>query len=466
MMAAETFVRLFFGFLFQVVPFGILALYPFRDRLRVSKKTALALVVCAIPGVGAVFAGVGCGLQGMLPGDATLFNAVNAVFLVCLLPCLALYLVLVRAVWQEKLFVFAFALTCAWGITATADIVFTVVHRDGPFDGLPYQSWTPLLLLGLGVVFVPLLMLLLKKSYLPVRDGISWKQSTVLALLAVLMFVMLASIFVITAFTDAANPLTMALFLIVLVMVFMVYAALLGLLRVGNELLEAQRVADRAEHTYRLQAQQISSMNEAKQHDRRMRHDVRHALVTLRGLVARGDRSAALDLIDGYVDGIGNDSITRFCGNEAVNSVLSYYAAAAKKNEVCFKAKVSLGNSVKVRDAELCVILGNLLDNALAAASRGDEGSRWMQVGIATSGDAVAIIVDNGFDGYLRKEGTRYLSTKQGHAALGIESVRVIAARHCGGAEFSHEDKVFHAAVMLGGVLLDDLGDGFLPRTC
>lgn len=451
MMMAETFTRLFFGFLFQVVPFGVLALYPFRDRLRVSKKTALVLIVCAIPGVGAVFAGVGCGLQGMLPGDATLFNAVNAVFLACLLPCLALYLVLVCASWQEKLFVFAFALTCAWGITATADIVFTVVHRDGPFDGLPYQSWTPLLLLGLGVVFVPLLMLLLKKSYLPVRDGISWKQSTVLALLAVLLFIMLASIFIIAAFTDAANPLTMTLFAIVLVMVFTVYAALLVLLRVGNELLEAQHVADRAEHTYRLQAQQISSMNEAKQHDRRMRHDIRHALVTLRGLVARGDRSAALDLIDGYVGNIGNDSVTRFCGNEAVNSLLSYYAEVAKRHEVDYKVQVSLGDAVRVSDTELCAVLGNLLDNALTAASRGDRGSRWVQVGIATSGDAVAIVVDNGFDGLLRKEGSHYLSTKQDHSALGIESVRLVAEKYRGAVEFFHEDKVFHAAVMLGG---------------
>ena len=270
-MAAETFARLLFGFLFQVIPFGILAMYPFWNRLRTSPKKTTALIALAVAGVGTVFATAGCYLQGLLPGDATLFNAVNAIFLACLVPCLALYLVLVRGTWQEKLFVFDFALTCAWGITATTDIVFTVTHKDGPFDGLPYQGWTPLLLLALGAVTVPVLMLLLKRNYLPVRDGISWKQSTVLALLSAALFIMLASIFVATAFTDAANPLTMTLFVAVLAMVFAVYAAMLALLRAGAERLDAQRKGDRAEPMLQLQSRQIKAMDDARRHDRRMR---------------------------------------------------------------------------------------------------------------------------------------------------------------------------------------------------
>lgn len=451
-MAAETFARLLFGFLFQVIPFGILAMYPFWNRLRTSPKKTTALIALAVAGVGTVFATAGCYLQGLLPGDATLFNAVNAIFLACLVPCLALYLVLVRGTWQEKLFVFDFALTCAWGITATTDIVFTVTHKDGPFDGLPYQGWTPLLLLALGAVTVPVLMLLLKRNYLPVRDGISWKQSTVLALLSAALFIMLASIFVATAFTDAANPLTMTLFVAVLAMVFAVYAAMLALLRAGAERLDAQRKGDRAEHMLQLQSRQIKAMDDARRHDRRMRHDMRHALAAIRSLVTQGDSDAALEFLDEYMDGMASDGITRYCGNEAVNAVASHYAKVAEENGVRFEMHASLGGSAAAGNAELCVVLGNLLDNAVFAASHGDgEQPRWVRAGLASSGDAVAITVDNSFDGCVEQEGNAYRSTKRGHAGLGIESVRFAAERHGGAAAFSHDGTTFHASVMLGG---------------
>lgn len=445
----ETFARLLTGFLLQVVPFGILALYPFWDRLRVSRRKAVAVIVCTMLGLGSLFALAGCALQRLLPGDATLFNAVNAVFMACLAPCFVLYLVLVRATWQEKLFVFSFALTCAWGITATADIAFTVYHKDGPFDGLPYQGFTPILLLALGVVLAPLLMMLIKKGYLPARDGITWKQSTVLALLAAAMFVMLASIFVMTAFTDAANQLTLALFAMVLVMVFAVYAAFLTLLRIGNERLAALRQADRAEHMLQLQAQQIDGMDAMKRRDRRMRHDWRHALATLHGLVAQGNNDAAVRFIDEYLGTMPSDSTTRYCGNEAVNSLVSYYADLADEGGVTFTAKIALRDEMASSDAELCVVLGNLLDNAIAAASCGSEEARWANLGVATSGDAVSIAVDNGFSCEVVKDGSRYLSTKNGHSGLGIESVEYIAQKNHGASEFTHESNVFHASVLL-----------------
>lgn len=449
MTGADTFARLLLGFLFQVVPFGILALYPFWDKLRFPKGKTVAFIAFAMLGLASLFAFAGCCLQGLLPGDATLFNAVNAVFLACLGACLAMYLVIVRAPWQEKLFVFSFALTCAWGITATVDIAFTVAHRDGPFDGLPYQSWTPGLLLALGIVLVPLLMGLLKRGYLPVRDGITGKQGAVLALLAAVLFVMLASIFVLTAFTDAANPLTLALFAMVLVMVFAVYAAFLALLRIGNEWLAALRQADRAESMLQRQAQQVDAMDAMRRRDRRMRHDVRHALTALRGLVAQGDDDGALRFIDEYLDTMAPDAAVRYCGNEAVNTVVGCYADAASEHGVDFTAKVGLPDDGTSSDAALCVVLGNLLDNAVAAASGASEEDRWVRLGVAVSGDAVSVAVDNGFDGAVIQEGSRYRSTKDGHSGLGLESVEYLAGKRGGAAEFAHEGRRFHASVVM-----------------
>lgn len=449
MILVETFARLFFGFLAQVVPFGVLAIYPFWNNLRVSKRRATALIVITVPLIGILFAGTGCYLQTLLPPDDTLFNAVNVVFLLCLIPCLVLYLVLVQATWQEQLFIFSFALTCAWGITAITSVISSLNHLTGLADGLPYKGWLPLLIVALGILCTPPLILLLKTRYLPVRNGISWKQSTVLALLSTAMFIMLAIIYTISSFTDVLHPLTLVLLIVVLGMVYGVYAAILALLKVGSERLNAQREADQAEHMLQLQSQQISALDRAQRRDRRMRHDMRHALATIRGLTTQGDYVSAIKLIDEYVEGFASSDFTHYCENEAVNSIVSYYAMQAKENAIRLQVQINLGESMTSSTGELCVVLGNLLDNAITAAVQADGNNRWVRLGVAALGDTVAITVDNGFSGTVKMDGSRYLSTKSQHTGLGLESVIYVAKKYHGAAEFIHEGNEFHASVML-----------------
>ena len=101
------FLRLSVGFLLQVIPFAVLAFYPYCKQLRFSPKRSVLLTLWLLLGLAALFAGCGCCLQSMLPPDHTLFQAVNIVFLLCLLPCLVWYLYLVTVIWQKKLFVFS-----------------------------------------------------------------------------------------------------------------------------------------------------------------------------------------------------------------------------------------------------------------------------------------------------------------------------------------------------------------------
>ena len=96
------FLRLSAGFLLQVIPFAVLTLYPYCEQLRFSKKRSVLLTLWLILGLSALFAGCGCYLQTMLPPDHRLFQAVNVVFLLCILPCLGWYLYLVPGIWQKK----------------------------------------------------------------------------------------------------------------------------------------------------------------------------------------------------------------------------------------------------------------------------------------------------------------------------------------------------------------------------
>ena len=134
------FLRLSAGFLLQVIPFAVLTLYPYCEQLRFSKKRSVLLTLWLILGLSALFAGCGCYLQTMLPPDHRLFQAVNVVFLLCILPCLGWYLYLVPGIWQKKLFVFSFALTGGLIITSINNTICTLFVSPVLYDGLPYHG--------------------------------------------------------------------------------------------------------------------------------------------------------------------------------------------------------------------------------------------------------------------------------------------------------------------------------------
>lgn len=95
------------------------------------------------------------------------------------------------------------------------------------------------------------------------------------------------------------------------------------------------------------------------------------------------------------------------------------------------------------------MILGNLLENALTAASRVEKRERYINLNILYTAQILVITVDNPFAGEVIKTGDTYISQKPGHPGLGIASITSIAQSYDGGIEFTHEDHIFHASVML-----------------
>lgn len=70
----------------------------------------------------------------------------------------------------------------------------------------------------------------------------------------------------------------------------------------------------------------------------------------------------------------------------------------------------------------MCVLLGNLLENAIEGATTRPEGERSARVICHISGDMLCLVVENGFDGRVRRKKEGFLSTK--HPGRGTGFIR------------------------------------------
>lgn len=132
----------------------------------------------------------------------------------------------------------------------------------------------------------------------------------------------------------------------------------------------------------------------------------------------------------------------------AVSALKRHYLERAKV--LGFQADLQLTLPQTWEDAipDVCLVLNNLLENAIEALQR--EGGGWLRAGsVATSG-YFSLVVGNSCTKPLRTLGGRYLSSKApGRFGIGLETVQEIAKRYGGLAEFTVENGAFRASVFL-----------------
>lgn len=73
-------------------------------------------------------------------------------------------------------------------------------------------------------------------------------------------------------------------------------------------------------------------------------------------------------------------------GNLVIDSFLTNYDTLAAKNHIQFVAKLGVTyNRIPVNDYDLCVILGNMLDNCLKACIANPSSENFIHIAIATT---------------------------------------------------------------------------------
>jgi signal transduction histidine kinase len=178
-------------------------------------------------------------------------------------------------------------------------------------------------------------------------------------------------------------------------------------------------------------------------------HDLRHHMRTLGSLADRG----ALEEIRGYLaeyePQANTGSVVTYSNHPAADAILHYYAGTASQIHAEFSAVLQLPRSLEISDTDLCILLGNLLENAVEACRRQTTGRRFIYLRGKTEGQQLRLVLDNSYDGLLKEKDGRYYSSKRKGFGIGMHSVRTIVEAHGGLISFEAEEHVFKASVLI-----------------
>ena len=200
-----------------------------------------------------------------------------------------------------------------------------------------------------------------------------------------------------------------------------------------------------------MQQQRYESLKTAIEEARQARHDMRHQLNHISALAEAGELEDLKSYLAKTVSRIPNLDMC-FCENRTADSVVGYYCALAKREDIPFRTKLDLPESLPIDEVDMCLILSNLLENALEASLRTAPARRQIEITAYVHAKRLLLIeVVNAFDGKVNEKNGVFLSSKRKESGIGIQAVNHIAEKNGGTSTFTHQNGAFSAKVMLCG---------------
>lgn len=180
------------------------------------------------------------------------------------------------------------------------------------------------------------------------------------------------------------------------------------------------------------------------------RHDYRNHIQVMKAHAAAGD----LDAVRAYLDALDTDlntvdTVIR-TGNPMTDAILNSKISLARAKGIPVTADARVPVALSVPELDLCVILGNLFDNAIEASLPLPEGQRGIRVYMDIKGSRLYICFTNFAAGKkLKKIGGRFATTKGEGRGFGLARMDAIVARHGGWLDRNSEDGAFTTEILL-----------------
>lgn len=172
------------------------------------------------------------------------------------------------------------------------------------------------------------------------------------------------------------------------------------------------------------------------------RHDLRHRVLALHGLLQRGQTEDALALLESSHEDLERTATHPYCLNPIINAIIAIYFEKAKEFSIRTDHKISFPQRLPAIESPLAYVLANLLENAITAAATLPEEKRFVNLTLLMKGNQIALSVVNSYDMPLHLDEKGYPKTdKEGHG-FGMLSIARFLDSHQAYKNFTQEDGV------------------------
>lgn len=179
------------------------------------------------------------------------------------------------------------------------------------------------------------------------------------------------------------------------------------------------------------------------------RHDYHNHLQALKAQIQMNQ----LELANEYLSRLEQDldDIRQLVesGNVSLDAILNSKLSYAIKQNISVNYKASVPQSLTVSDIDLCVLIGNLVDNAVEACEKLPQEERFLRLYIGVFRKQLYISVTNATGEVIKKLDNEYITAKRGNHGHGLKRIDNTVEKYGGFINRKNEPGVFATEIML-----------------
>lgn len=223
----------------------------------------------------------------------------------------------------------------------------------------------------------------------------------------------------------------LSVILMVLILGSVLWSQILSSYR-DNAILQAE--AEQMNTQLAMQKEHYESFAHQVEDLRQFRHDQRHHLDVISGLVADQNYTDLAGYLEQQRSAFVLTSDISFCSIYSLDVLLRHYYTLAKSQNIRVAFDMKLPEKMQIPDAELCVVFANLLENAVEACRDVPLNLKALRLNVRMVNSIMRFEMENSYNGEpLTPDGELFLSTKErGRKGIGLRSVRAIVEKYNG----------------------------------
>lgn len=434
----------FLGYLMQMIPVLWLLYAPYQQKyLRFSKWRllfVLSTALSAVAAAGAIYLG---SLYGQGGSTVVLSNRGNLIFSGCLMAGTLTYFLSFRRGVKGQLLLYM--LVVQYGLLLYSFNRITVKFWEVSFLPTmhPYSLATLLTyLVTIGVSF-PFFYHFLKHGHIQEllrmnRSGLRMITGcSFMILVLMVLSLQMESLLTLEGVSGRGN-----VYISIWMLCLMAADVLSYVIYFGCLILEKEKSEMKSQlSSYR---QQYKWLNERIEKEKKRRHNLRHHLRTMDTLAQNGQMESLQEYIARYLEEVREVELQKLSGNPVVDEVMSYYVVQAREKQIDLTCSMKIRENLALNLADMTVLLGNAMENALYGCETCEEKARKIRVMIRQFRKNLLIKIENRIpSGEYESLGA---NVRKGY---GLESIDMIARKYQGSMDAVREEDKFVLRVIL-----------------
>lgn len=194
---------------------------------------------------------------------------------------------------------------------------------------------------------------------------------------------------------------------------------------------------------------QLDIARESEERVKALRHDIKHHIIELSAMTKKNNNDDMIKYLSGMKDFMLNPKEYSTTGNREIDGVLNYMLQKANKTLNQVDVQINIPEDLYFNNFNICVILGNLVDNAVREASKSKE--KLLTIKMQIKQEVLLIFIENSYSGKIleKRNGLQTTQPELAIHGIGLENVKKVVIANGGEIKIDYTSNRFCVQVLL-----------------